>query len=80
MNVIGEKNERRNTYRAEKNAIHHSTTNIIRAIVLLKRADNTLRFANNSLEGTDKILMIQDIGMSRYTIADAIRRLEKYKE
>lgn len=64
----------------KKIAIHHSTTNIIRAIVLLKRADSTLTFASNSLEGTDMESMIEDIGMSKGTIAYAIEKLEKYKE
>ena len=59
--------------------VHHSTTNIIRAIVLLKRADNTLTSANNSLEGTGMESMIEDIGMSKGTIAYAIGKLEKYK-
>ena len=62
----------------QKIAIHHSTTNIVRAIVLLKRADNTLSFANISLEGTDKLLMMQEIGMSIDGIEDVIKRLEKY--
>ena len=62
----------------QKISVHHSTTNIIRAIVLLKRADRTLSFANNSLEGTDKLLMIEDIGMSRDGIEDVIKRMEKY--
>ena len=60
--------------------IKHSTTNIIRSIVLMKRAVNTLTFANNSLEGTEMLLMIQDIGMSIDYITDTIRRLEKYGE
>ena len=64
----------------QKIAIHHSTNNIIRSIVLLKRADNTLKFADKSLEGTDELLMIQDIGMARDNIADAIIRLSSYVE
>ena len=62
----------------KETAIRHSRNNIIRAIVLLKRADNTLSFANKSLEGTDKLLMIQDIGMAKDGVAETVRRLEKY--
>ena len=47
----------------QKIAVRHATINIIRAIVLMKRADNTLNFADNSLEGTDELLIIQDIGI-----------------
>ena len=64
----------------KKIAIHHSNTNIIRAIVLLKRADNTLGFAISSLEGTKTIDMAMDIEKSRLSIAEAIGKLERYKE
>lgn len=66
--------------RQKETAIRHSNNNIVRAIVLLKRADNTLTFADKSLEGTDMLSMIQDIGMSRDNIVDAIRRLEEYMD
>ena len=62
----------------QKIAIHHSTTNIIRAIVLMKRADNTLSFAISSLEGTDMIDMVKDIEKSILSITEAIGKLEKY--
>ena len=61
-------------------AIKHSTTNIIRSLALMKRAVNTLSFANNSLEGTDMTAMIEDINNSKRSIADAMKNLEKYGE
>ena len=64
----------------KKNAIHHSTTNIIRAIVLLKRADNTLTFAMRSLEGTEMNTMSKDVWNSKRSIEDVIQKLENYKE
>lgn len=63
----------------QKNAIHHSTTNIIRAIVLLKRADNTLGFASMSLDNTGLYLMREDIEKSKRSIEHTIQNLEKYK-
>lgn len=59
-------------------SIRHSKNNIVRSVVLMKRAVNTLTFADRSLEGTDELLMIQDIGIARDDIAEVINRLEKY--
>ena len=64
----------------KKIAIHHSSTNIVRAVVLLKRADNALSFAISSLEGTKMIDLALDIEKSRLSIAEAIGKLERYKE
>lgn len=64
----------------KKIAIHHSTTNIIRAIVLLKRADNALTFAMRSLEGTEMQSMSSDVWNSKRSIEDVVDKLEKYKE
>ena len=61
-------------------SIKHSITNIVRSAVLMKRAVNTLTFANNSLEGTDMTAMIEDINNSKRSLADAMRSLEKYGE
>lgn len=61
-------------------AIHYSTTNIVRAIVLLKRAYNALTHADDSLECTEMLVMERDIANSKRSIEEAIRTLEKYKE
>ena len=58
--------------------VHHSTTNIIRAIVLLKRADNTLTFAMRSLEGTEMNTMSKDVWNTKCIIEEEIKRLYKY--
>lgn len=59
-------------------AVRHSTNNIVRSIVLMKRAVNTLTFANESLEGTELVLMREDIGKAKRSLADAIRTLSEY--
>lgn len=58
--------------------VHHATTNIIQAIVLLKRADNTLTFAMRSLEGTEMQSMSKDVWNTKRIIGDVIERLDKY--
>lgn len=60
--------------------IRHSTTNIRRAIVLMNRAVLTLTFANKSLEGTELVLMREDIGKAKCSLADAKRVLSEYNE
>ena len=59
-------------------SIRHCKNNIIRSVVLMKRVLNTLDYADKSLEGTDNLVMIQDIGYTRDDITDAIGRMEKY--
>lgn len=58
--------------------IRHSTTNIRRTIALMNRAVRTLAFANKSLEGTELVLMREDIGKAKCSLADAIRTLSEY--
>ena len=58
--------------------IRHSTTNIRRTIALMNRAVRTLTFANGSLEGTEAVSMMEDIGNAKRSLADAIRSLSKY--
>ena len=60
--------------------IRHANTNIVRAIVLTKRAVNTLTSASGSLEGTEATSMMEDIGNAKRSLADAIRTLSKYSE
>ena len=62
----------------KKIRLHHATTNIIQAIVLLKRADNTLTFAMRSLEGTEMQLMSKDVWNTKCIIEEEIKRLDKY--
>ena len=59
-------------------AVRHIKNNIIRAIVLTKRAVNTLVFANESLEGTEAVSMMEDTDKAKRSLADAIRTLSKY--
>ena len=59
-------------------AVRHSTNNIVRSIVLMKRAVNTLTFANESLEGTGMNSMVESINEAKRSLADAIRTLSKY--
>ena len=61
-------------------SIRHSKNNIIRSVVLLKRADNTLTFANRSVEDIEVIAMTNDIWNAKRSIADVLRLLEKYLE
>ena len=61
-------------------AVRHSRNNIIRAIVLAKRAVNVLVFANESLESAEMLSMAEDIGKAKRSLADAIRVLSKYSE
>lgn len=61
-------------------SIRHSKNNIIRSVVLLERADNTLTFANRSVEDIEVIAMTNDIWNAKRGIADALRLLEKYLE
>jgi hypothetical protein len=64
----------------KETAIRHSTNNIIRSVVLTKRAVNTLTFANESLEDTEAVSMAEDIGNAKRSLADAIRSLSKYTD
>lgn len=61
-------------------SIRHSKNNIVRSVVLMKRAVSTLTFADKSLEGTKMIEMPGDISNAKRYIADALRTLEKYLE
>ena len=61
-----------------ENAVRHSKNNIVRSVVLLKRAVNNLTFADRSLEGTDNLVMTQDIGTAKRSIADVLRVLDNY--
>lgn len=61
-------------------SIRHSKNNIVRSVVLMKRAVSTLTFADKSLEGTKMIEMPGDISNAKRYIADALRTLEKYIE
>ncbi|MCK4329893.1 hypothetical protein KAX02_08625 [candidate division WOR-3 bacterium] len=61
-------------------SIRHSKNNIVRSVILMKRADNTLTFANRSVEDIEVIAMTNDIWNAKRGIADAIRVLEKYLE
>ena len=66
--------------RQKEIAVKHSKNNIVRAIVLLKRADTSLTFADKSLEGTDTVSISDDIKISKRSLSVAISNLEKYIE
>lgn len=61
-------------------SIRHSKNNIIRSVVLLKRADNTLTFANRSVEDIEVIAMTNDIWNAKRSIGSVLEKLEKYVE
>ena len=58
--------------------VRHGKNNIIRSVVLMKRAVNNLTFADRSIESIEMPAMSEDIGTAKRRIADALRVLEKY--
>ena len=64
----------------KETAVRHSRNNIIRAVVLTKRAVNMLTFANESLEGTEMVSMEEDTNKAKHSLVDAIRVLSLYSE